>query len=98
MADGRAEPEMLLEDDPGVLAGFHPLVRRWFVDRFATPTAPQSAGWREIATGRDVVIAAPTGSGKTLAAFLGSLNRLGLRAEPAQLAHRPCAVCVAPGP
>src|SRR5207253_308985 len=74
------------EGSPDALAGFHPLVRRWFVERFGTPTTPQPAGWREIATGRDVVIAAPTGSGKTLAAFLWALNRLVLQAEAGQLA------------
>lgn len=59
---------------------FHPLVRRWFRERFAGPTAPQSEGWRHIAAGRDTLIAAPTGSGKTLAAFLWSIDRLVKRA------------------
>src|SRR5574341_62825 len=55
---------------------FHPLVNRWFTDRFNAPTAPQSAGWSHIAAGTDTLIAAPTGSGKTLAAFLWAINRL----------------------
>ena len=55
---------------------FHPLVARWFTERFGAPTAPQSAGWAHIASGRDTLIAAPTGSGKTLAAFLWAINRL----------------------
>ena len=55
---------------------FHPLVARWFKERFGAPTAPQRAGWAHIASGRDTLIAAPTGSGKTLAAFLWSINRL----------------------
>jgi ATP-dependent Lhr-like helicase len=55
---------------------FHPLVARWFSERFGAPTAPQSAGWAHIASGRDTLIAAPTGSGKTLAAFLWAINRL----------------------
>src|SRR5512140_694842 len=55
---------------------FHPLVARWFVERFGAPTAPQTAGWSHIASGRDTLIAAPTGSGKTLAAFLWAINRL----------------------
>src|SRR3990172_6325940 len=55
---------------------FHPLVWRWFTQRFAGPTAPQSAGWASIAQGSDTLIAAPTGSGKTLAAFLWSINGL----------------------
>jgi ATP-dependent Lhr-like helicase len=59
-----------------VLDRFHPLVARWFAQRFDSPTAAQAAGWRHIAGGQDTLIAAPTGSGKTLAAFLWALNRL----------------------
>src|SRR5689334_6040126 len=55
---------------------FHPLVDRWFRDRFHEPTEPQRRGWPEIAAGRHTLIAAPTGSGKTLAAFLVSIDRL----------------------
>ena len=59
-------------------------MRDWFRDRFGKPTAPQAAGWGEIARGRDTLIAAPTGSGKTLAAFLWSINRLIAPAEPSR--------------
>jgi ATP-dependent Lhr-like helicase len=51
-------------------------VSGWFTERFGEPTPPQRAGWREIASGRATLIAAPTGSGKTLAAFLWSINGL----------------------
>ncbi len=78
------------------IAEFHPLVRRWFADRFAAPTAPQAAGWRHIASGRDAVIAAPTGSGKTLAAFLWSINRLVTRAESGGLDDRTDVVYISP--
>jgi len=78
------------------LTGFHPLVRRWFCDRFTAPTAPQAGGWREIARGRNVIIAAPTGSGKTLAAFLWSINRLVLAAQGRALADRTDVVYVTP--
>ena len=61
---------------------FHPLVRDWFRERFGRPTPPQAAGWKEIARGRDTLIAAPTGSGKTLAAFLWSINQLIAPPEP----------------
>ena len=63
---------------------FHPLVRDWFRERFGKPTPPQAAGWKEIARGRDTLIAAPTGSGKTLAAFLWSINRLIAPPEPSR--------------
>jgi len=60
-----------------VLEEFHPAVRSWFERRFPEgPTPPQAGGWREIAAGRDTLIAAPTGSGKTLAAFLVCIDRM----------------------
>ncbi|HTS95718.1 MAG TPA: crosslink repair DNA glycosylase YcaQ family protein [Streptosporangiaceae bacterium] len=60
-----------------MLESLHPAVRTWFERRFpAGPTAPQAAGWREIAAGRHTLIAAPTGSGKTLAAFLMCIDRI----------------------
>ena len=78
------------------ISGFHPLVRRWFAERFRVPTAPQAAGWDHIASGRDTVIAAPTGSGKTLAAFLWSINRLVQRAEAGTLGDITEVVYVSP--
>jgi ATP-dependent Lhr-like helicase len=77
---------------------FHPLVARWFTERFGAPTAPQSAGWSHIASGRDTLIAAPTGSGKTLAAFLWAINRLiesGLRAQHAAPLRPAAGICSA---
>ncbi|HEY7218379.1 MAG TPA: DEAD/DEAH box helicase, partial [Candidatus Binatia bacterium] len=55
---------------------FHPLVQRWFGERFQGPTPAQARGWESIAAGKSTLIAAPTGSGKTLAAFLWSIDRL----------------------
>lgn len=55
---------------------FHPLVARWFAEKFGAPSAPQEAGWPPISEGRDALIAAPTGTGKTLAAFLWSIDGL----------------------
>ncbi len=54
----------------------HPIVREWFLERFASPTEPQELGWPHILARRTTVIAAPTGSGKTLAAFLACIDRL----------------------
>ncbi len=54
----------------------HPLVARWFREKFGQPTEPQQLGWPAIQAGRNTLIAAPTGSGKTLAAFLVCLDRL----------------------
>lgn len=59
------------------LDNFHPIVRQWFLDRFASgPTEPQRAAWPIIAMGGNALIAAPTGSGKTLSAFLVGIDRL----------------------
>jgi ATP-dependent Lhr-like helicase len=55
---------------------FHPVIERWFEQKFGTPTAPQKEGWPSIQSGADTLIAAPTGSGKTLAAFLAALDQL----------------------
>ncbi|HYM91763.1 MAG TPA: DEAD/DEAH box helicase, partial [bacterium] len=93
----RASPDPAsLGPRPDPLAGFHPLVARWFAGRFAAPTAPQSLGWPRIASGQHVVIAAPTGSGKTLAAFLWSINRLILAAAGGELADRMDVIYVSP--
>jgi ATP-dependent helicase Lhr and Lhr-like helicase len=59
-----------------VLDRFHPLIARWFAQRFGDPTEPQALGWPEIASGKDVLVSAPTGSGKTLAAFLSAIDGL----------------------
>ncbi len=59
-----------------MLETFHPIVRRWFGERFAAPTEPQARAWPAIAGGEDVLVSAPTGSGKTLAAFLSALDGL----------------------
>jgi len=58
------------------LSRFHPVIERWFSNRFAEPTEPQKRAWPVIQEGGDVLIAAPTGSGKTFAAFLSAIDAL----------------------
>jgi ATP-dependent Lhr-like helicase len=65
------------------LAGFSPAARSWFLQSFGAPTDAQAAAWAPIARGEHTLLCAPTGSGKTLAAFLGAIDRLGSRPEPA---------------
>src|SRR5262252_8410880 len=55
---------------------FHPVIARWFEEKFGSPTEPQRLGWPSIQSGAHTLIAAPTGSGKTLAAFFASLDQL----------------------
>src|SRR5215471_13047606 len=56
--------------------GFHPVIARWFEEKFGSPTEPQQHGWPAIQSGAHALIAAPTGSGKTLAAFFAELDLL----------------------
>src|SRR5690606_29479276 len=79
-----------------VLEMFHPVVARWFADRFGEPTAPQRDGWPAIAGGQDTLIAAPTGSGKTLAAFLACIDDLLRRALVGRLPDATQVVYVSP--
>lgn len=79
-----------------LLSAFHPLIERWFRQRFAAPTEPQRLGWPAIMAGKDTLIAAPTGSGKTLAAFLASLDRLLRLALAGQLREQTYVVYVSP--
>tara|TARA_B100001939_G_scaffold241799_1_gene209192 strand:- start:18289 stop:22917 length:4629 start_codon:yes stop_codon:yes gene_type:complete len=55
---------------------FHPLIAKWFQQRYGSPTEIQSLSWPQIMAGSHVLISAPTGSGKTLTAFLSALNAL----------------------
>src|SRR5256885_5519749 len=75
---------------------FHPLIARWFTERFGEPTAPQVQGWSLIAEGRDTLVAAQTGSGKTLAAFLCSITRLVEAAQQGPLRDETAVVYVSP--
>jgi ATP-dependent Lhr-like helicase len=78
------------------LAWAHPLVRDWFVRRFATPTEPQEQGWPHILAGHTTLISAPTGSGKTLAAFLACIDRLVRKALAGDLQDRTEVLYVSP--
>ncbi len=64
------------------LKPFHPLISRWFEERFESPSEIQRKAWPEIAKGRHVLVTSPTGSGKTLTAFLWALDRLAAGAWP----------------
>lgn len=59
-----------------VLDLLHPITRRWFEGRFASPTVAQQKGWPCIREGASTLLLAPTGSGKTLTAFLLAIDRM----------------------
>ena len=74
----------------------HPIVREWFLERFATPTEPQEAGWPHILARRSTIISAPTGSGKTLAAFLACIDALVRKALKGELSDQTEVLYVSP--
>jgi ATP-dependent Lhr-like helicase len=61
---------------PASLAWAHPVTAEWFLNKFGSPTEPQTHGWPSILSGEATLISAPTGSGKTLAAFLVCIDQL----------------------
>src|SRR5436305_4656847 len=75
---------------------FHPLVARWFEEKFGSPTEAQQRGWPSIQSGAHTLIAAPTGSGKTLAAFFAALDRLFREGLGGQLKDETQVVYVSP--
>jgi ATP-dependent Lhr-like helicase len=73
---------------PEALAWAHPVTAEWFLNKFGSPTEPQTHGWPSILDGNTTLISAPTGSGKTLAAFLVCIDQLLRASLSGQLA--PC--------
>ena len=82
--------------NPVALEWAHPIVREWFLTRFASPTEPQQQGWPHILRGSATLISAPTGSGKTLAAFLACIDVLVRKALSGGLADRTEVLYVSP--
>ncbi|HTK87639.1 MAG TPA: DEAD/DEAH box helicase, partial [Nitrospiraceae bacterium] len=78
------------------LSSFHPIIKKWFQQRFGAPTDVQAQSWPAIQTGRDVLIAAPTGAGKTLAAFLSCIDALFQQALRGELEDRTHVLYVSP--
>ncbi len=77
---------------PESLAWAHPVTAEWFLQKFGSPTEPQTHGWPAILAGDATLISAPTGSGKTLAAFLVCIDQLLRASLSGQLA--PCTLVV----
>jgi ATP-dependent Lhr-like helicase len=81
---------------PESLAWAHPVTAEWFLNKFGSPTEPQTYGWPSILAGDATLISAPTGSGKTLAAFLVCIDQLLRASLSGQLAPRTQVVYVSP--
>ena len=79
---------MMAAEIPESLAWAHPITADWFLQKFGSPTEPQTHGWPSIVAGNTTLISAPTGSGKTLAAFLVCIDQLLRASLSGQLA--PC--------
>ncbi len=78
------------------LARFHPIIADWFRRRFGGPTDVQAQSWPALASGGDLLLAAPTGSGKTLAAFLSCIDSLFQQALTGELEERTRVLYVSP--
>jgi Lhr-like helicase len=50
-----------IESDIQLDFQFHPIVRRWFFERFEKPTPAQEGGWPSISIGQTTLNAPPTG-------------------------------------
>jgi ATP-dependent Lhr-like helicase len=81
---------------PESLAWAHPVTAEWFLNKFGSPTEPQTHGWPTILAGDATLISAPTGSGKTLAAFLVCIDHLLRESLSGQLASATQVVYVSP--
>jgi ATP-dependent Lhr-like helicase len=81
---------------PESLAWAHPVTAEWFLQKFGSPTEPQTHGWPSILAGEATLISAPTGSGKTLAAFLVCIDQLLRASLSGQLAPSTQVVYVSP--
>lgn len=55
---------------------FHHLIKKWFLEKYMSPTETQIKAWKLISENKHTLISSPTGTGKTLAAFLYALNNL----------------------
>jgi ATP-dependent helicase Lhr and Lhr-like helicase len=96
MASPNSSGDLFVTSSPGSLDWAHPIVREWFLERFASPTEPQELGWPHILARRTTVISAPTGSGKTLAAFLACIDRLVRKALTGALQDRTEVLYISP--
>jgi len=79
-----------------ILHILHPVIDKWFFNKFKEFSLPQLYGVMEVHSRNNVLISAPTGSTKTLTAFLSILNELYDAEEKGILKDKIYAVYVSP--
>jgi len=74
----------------------HPIVRKWFKEKYKSFTLAQKYAVIDIHNRENVLISSPTGSGKTLAAFLAILNELIFLSERNELKDEVYCIYISP--
>ena len=74
----------------------HPILKKWFKDKFGDFSAPQKYGIMPIHNKENTLIFAPTGTGKTLTAFTSIINELSFLAEKDKLEDRVYCLYISP--
>ena len=74
----------------------HPLVKKWFKNRFKKYSITQLFGVMEIHSRNNVLVSAPTGTTKTLTGFLSVLNELVSSSESGRLEDKVYCVYISP--
>lgn len=82
--------------DEEILKSLHPLVRRWFLNKFERFSPPQKYAILDILNNENCLISAPTGSGKTLAFGLALLSELCTLKDQQKLEDRIYCVYISP--
>lgn len=84
------------QTDEEIFTILHPLVKRWFQEKFKTFSMPQKYGIMPIHSRENILISSPTGSGKTLTGFGAILNELVDSAEKGILEDKVYCIYVSP--
>ncbi len=76
MADSKVRFTEKYYDDSAIFSQLHPLLSRWFKEKFGSFTPSQKVALIPIRERKNILVSSPTGSGKTLCAFTSILDYL----------------------